>query len=96
VARAAATALLLGPHQERLALTEIEIDANGLVLRASGLRILWGSAPGEERPYEASTAEKLERLLACCARPGRLASPQATLYDLRPRAGVFQRSHHPR
>jgi hypothetical protein len=63
VEEAARTAGLLHPHQDRLGLTDYRASDENLILMAPGVRILWGRAPGAEKPGEAPAAVKLQRLL---------------------------------
>lgn len=65
VLAAAAIAAFLKPYLFRLRLDNCEIDLvdNRAVLRKPDLRILWGHAPGQEDPGEASAAVKRQRLL---------------------------------
>jgi hypothetical protein len=76
VEAAARTALYLRGEQTRLRLQRFEHTKQGLVLSTpAGSRVLWGSAPGQEKRQEAKAAEKLERLLRYCEDHGGLDQP---------------------
>jgi hypothetical protein len=94
VEAAARTAGFLHPYRDRLHVNAIDTVDGDIVL--SGLftfRVLWGSAPGAEKPEEATAAQKIERLLDYCARHGDLGlkmdEPQE--HDVRPRDQAIHR-----
>jgi hypothetical protein len=91
VEAAAATLAFLKPHQDLLVLTGCSLKEGGLVLEAAGAQILWGQAPGVEKPKEAPAAEKLQRLLDHCRRHGRLDRPRPTWFDVRPHQGLLSK-----
>ncbi len=82
VLNAAKTAAVLQPHQKQLRLKEIEWEANELVLRAPGVRLLWGRPAGAEQSGEPVAANKVKRLLEHCRQHGSLDRP-AGEHDLR-------------
>jgi hypothetical protein len=61
----AAVAGLLHPHLQTLKLQgcRVEMDRGDVVLRTPGTKVIWGRAPGQERPEEARAERKLQRLL---------------------------------
>ena len=64
VAKAARTAALLAPYQDRLHLQTIDVSReDGLVLAGQGWRFVWGAAPGSEPLGEDAAEVKLLRLL---------------------------------
>ena len=64
VRAAARTAAFLWPYRERLPLKSLEGTADRLVLLGKWPgRVVWGRAPGAERPGEPRAAQKLKRLL---------------------------------
>jgi len=83
VRAAARTVGFLQPYQDRLHITSVEGTAERLVLLGKWPgRVVWGRAPGAERPAEAGARQKLQRLLSYRAR-----APDTRLigavYDLR-------------
>jgi len=83
VAGAARIAGLLGPQWDRLQLYRVVVaprdpDSSGQnaplyeLWTRRGTRILWGRAPGEESPGEATAAEKIHRLVQYVAQHGPL------------------------
>jgi hypothetical protein len=65
VAAAAKTVAFLKPHLARLRLEDCEVKSveGEIVFRRSGVRVVWGHAPGQEQEGEASAEVKLRRLL---------------------------------
>jgi hypothetical protein len=65
ITAAATTIAFLQPHLSRLGLDacEVELLEGEIVLRAPGVRIVWGHSPGAEQEFEARAEEKLRRLL---------------------------------
>jgi hypothetical protein len=65
VAAAAKTAAFLQAHLGRLHLedSQMEVVEGEILLRRSGVRVVWGHAPGQEKEDEAPAKVKLRRLL---------------------------------
>ncbi len=65
VTAAAASAAFLKPHLSRLRLNDcdLEIVQGEIVFCKPGVRVVWGHAPGQEGPGEATAQVKLQRLL---------------------------------
>jgi hypothetical protein len=86
VKAAARVTHLLGPHLQELGLAgcTVEVRDGQLTLRTAKARVLWGSAPGQEKDGEAGAREKVERLRAAPRLDGQE-------HDLRPSKGVARR-----
>jgi hypothetical protein len=80
---AAAAAAFLEADRERLGLADADWEAEGdtLVLARPQLRVIWGRAPGREKPGEAPAAVKVERLRGYAAEHRGL---RGALHDVRP------------
>ena len=63
VQTAVRTAVFLRPYHEQLGIERYEFNGEDLVVQARQGRVVWGRAPGDERPEEASADVKLQRLL---------------------------------
>jgi hypothetical protein len=72
VQTAARTAGYLRPYHVQLGIERYEFAGDDLVVQLRAGRVVWGRAPGQERPDEASAEVKLQRLLEPeTARPDR-------------------------
>jgi hypothetical protein len=85
VEKAALTAAFLEPYLGQLHLDRcrLKLVGNHLYLTGPGVRILWGSPPGQEHAREAPAAVKLERLLELQQTPQGLVGVE---HDVRLRA----------
>jgi hypothetical protein len=73
----------------RVDVPDLEVVSSGapyLLIRMNGESIVWGSAPGEERPGEENAGEKIVRLREShkTDRPGRAASKRLITPSVRP------------
>jgi hypothetical protein len=86
VEAAARLAAVLYPHRDRVEVIELELRDGAWVLHTRfGDSVLWGQPPGRESPGEATTEQKVSRLLDYCQRHERLNRAKGPYeHDVRP------------